>query len=89
MARKRTVRPDTWPDMCLGQRILIRRGKWRKLSEKKCEGLFILEEVVVLEVSPSGAHVRLMDQFGEKYWFEVGDLTFVETLVDQKVTVKL
>ena len=43
-----------------------------------------VEEFRVLEVSPSGQFVRLMNTDGRKYWRAVGEARLVEELKDLK-----
>lgn len=40
-----------------------------------------IEEVKVLELSPSANYVRLMNEYGRKYWRPVTDVAVIETLV--------
>jgi hypothetical protein len=39
-------------------------------------------EFRVLEASPSGSFIKLMNMYGQQFWKPVPDISFVEELVD-------
>lgn len=61
----------------LNKRVLI--------SKKEGYGNPTVEEVKVLEVSPSGNWVKLMNINGNKYWRPVVNIALIETLIDLEV----
>lgn len=61
----------------LNKRVLI--------SKKETYGNPTIEEVKVLEVSPSGNWVKLMNINGNKYWRPVVNIALIEVLIDLEV----
>lgn len=60
----------------IGCRVLIsEKGRYNSSS---------IGEVKIMEVSPSGNWVKLMDIYGKKYWKPVTDVSLVEVLKDLK-----
>ena len=43
-----------------------------------------IEEVKLLEISPSGQYVKLMDVHGKKYWTPYNLITPIEILADKE-----
>lgn len=60
----------------LGKRVLI--------TEKEGYRGTKVSEIKILEISPSGNWVKLMNMYGNKYWKPVQDLALVEVLKDLK-----
>ena len=63
----------------LGKRVLVRPAEATPYGRTGR-----VEEVRVLEISPSGEWVRLMNAYGSKYWRPVVGLDLVEELVEIK-----
>jgi hypothetical protein len=59
----------------IGQRILVKMNR-RGLYNQS------IQEVKILEVSPSGTWVKLMNMDGHKFWKAVTDVSLVEVLKD-------
>ena len=57
----------------VGSRVLV-------VSKNGRYGEATVEERRVLELSPSGQWVRLMDQHGRKYWTRAAELQIIEVL---------
>jgi hypothetical protein len=68
-------------DRLLGRRILA------KVETNRTYGGSPVEEYRVLEISPSGHWVRLMNSYGNKYWRSVATVSFVEALKDIRPAV--
>lgn len=47
-------------------------------------GAFQVDEYRILEVSPTGNWVKLMNLNGKKFWRTISDIAFVEELIDFK-----
>jgi hypothetical protein len=47
-----------------------------------------IDEYKILEVSPSGIWVKVMNLYGNKFWKSVQEVSFVEELLDFKVYYK-
>ena len=62
-------------NVLIGKRCLIKESTrgWNTTS---------IQEVKILEVSPSGNYVKLMNIHGTKYWRITTDLALVEQLVE-------
>jgi hypothetical protein len=57
----------------VGKRILAKVGATYKME---------IGEYRVLEVSSSGNWVKLMNMNGNKFWRSIGEVSFIEELVD-------
>ncbi|MCB0446399.1 MAG: hypothetical protein KDD03_02615 [Gelidibacter sp.] len=60
----------------LGQRCLI--------NEKGTYHTFNVLEVKIIEISPSGNWVKLLNMYGKKYWKTISDISVIEVLKDLK-----
>ncbi len=56
----------------IGKRVLLKMTKGYRAAS--------VEEAKILEVSPSGAWVKIMNIYGNKYWKGINEVTIVEQL---------
>ena len=61
----------------LHKRCLLKLGTGRWIGQE-------VTEYRILEISPSGTWVKLMNLNGNKFWRSVSDVAFIEELVDLK-----
>jgi len=62
----------------VGKRVLLKTsGRYAYREEE-------VTEYKILEVSPSGNWVKLMNLNGNKFWKPITGLSYVETLIDLK-----
>lgn len=64
----------------VGKRMLLKVGKagaWGRDAE--------VQEFKILELSPSGNWIKLMNAYGNKFWKPVADVAVVEELKPLKV----
>ena len=59
-------------------------GKRVLMTEKERFGRQDITEIKILEISPSGNWVKLMNMHGNKYWRPVTNLALIEVLIDLK-----
>ena len=62
----------------LGKRCLmkVKDNRYYRGSE--------VQEFRVLEISPSGNYIKLMNIYGNKFWKSIADISFIELLIDLK-----
>lgn len=60
----------------IGQRLLIKGISGRFGSNST------VDEVKILELSPSGNWVKIMNGYGNKFWKSVTDIAVIEVLKD-------
>ena len=60
---------------CLGKRCLLKVGNRFDFGSQ-------VTEYRVLEISPSGGWVKLMNMYGNKFWKPLAELALVEILQD-------
>lgn len=64
----------------LGKRILARIDGLKTRGMFSSDGRTMVREYKVLEASPSGAWIKLMDEYGSRFWRPIGDVKVVEIL---------
>jgi hypothetical protein len=57
--------------------VLVKSGRYYDKSVNA-------EELKVLEISPSGEWVKVMDQYGKKYWKDTGSIDPIEVLEEKE-----
>jgi len=66
-------------DELVGKRCLVKMSGVQGFRNST-----IIEEIKVVELSPSGAWVKIMNLYGKKYWRAVADISLAEVLIDLK-----